>query len=417
VNNAFTALDWYRRALAAGFAATLALTPRLWMSVREFPHTPLIPGMPQPPPPLDVVLFALMLAALAGVALLRNPRPAIWTVSAIGLLWGILDQARWHAWFFEIVLLIGLLALVPWSRRENATTSELAWSLTPSRLVLVFTYLFAGLQKLNFDFATWLFLWFVEPLLGRVGIVAGDLDPTLVTVVAIAAALVEASCGVLLLVPRARRLALYGLTAVHALILLVVGPLGHNDNAAIVPWNIVMVVALWTLFGVTAPPADTPVILSPAWWRALVASAPRAARIATLAIVAAFGVMPIVGLLGAWDAYLSFALYSGNTYDGLFHVDARDSTLLPPSAQRAINPDGTLDPFKWSSEATGASMYPELRILESAGRALARSARNRDVYLRYTEPPNRFTGERVARNLRFVRGGERVEEVDLPAQE
>lgn len=92
------------------------------------------------------------------------------------------------------------------------------------------------------------------------------------------------------------------------------------------------------------------------------------------------------------------------------------TTILPNSVSMA-NGQSIISALDWSMEDTGATLYPELRILRSIGRSLAMMPGKQDVYLRYTDPPDRFTGERAAHNLRFARGTGEIEEVELPGEQ
>ncbi|MBC8144797.1 MAG: HTTM domain-containing protein [bacterium] len=415
-------LDWYRIVVATGLAATIALTYRLWISSRDFPLTPVVDSLPAIPSPYDHILVVVLLIGLIGAAALRNPRPAIVIAIIVAIVLCLLDQSRWQPYFVQFMAMIAALALVPWRRVKELTPERVHWALAPARLLLVFTYVFAGLQKMNYDFAEWLFLWFLGPFLRNVGIGTDGIDPTLISIIAFVAAAFELTCGLLLVFARTRVAGLIGLTALHVLIMIAIGPFGHNDNLAVWPWNIAQIAILWILLFKIDPDVPTlPRFFSGQWWNSLFGGGAWIAptigqRTATMAALVLFGVLPVFGFFGMWDSYLSFALYSGNTYDALFLVDPADVAKMPGSARRAVRSDGTLDPFAWSLDDTHTTMYPEKRILESIGMSLARHAELGDVFLRFTEPPNRFTGERVARNLRFPKGGAKPEEIELPTQ-
>lgn len=421
-------IDWYRIVAVAALAASIALTYRQWISSRDFPLTPIFDGLPSVPYPFDHALVVLMLAALLGIAAMRRPAPAIGVALVIAIVWIATDQSRLQPYFVQFMAMIAALVLIRWRDLSHSSPESIHWALAPVRLLLVCTYVFAGLQKLNYDFAEFQFAWFLGPLARNVGIAIGNIDPVIVTIAALASAMFEFSCGIMLVFARTRRAALIGLTAVHVMIMLAIGPTGHNDNLAVWPWNAAQILILWIVFHKIQPDVATlPRMFSMRWWRALfggsvdgdarasIKTTPTVTqRVATIGALVFFGLLPFAGLFGLWDSYLSFALYSGNTYDALLLVDSTDLRSMPPSMRRSMRADGTLDPFNWSLDDLHTSLYPEKRVLISIGRALARRAEKGDVYLRYTKPPDRFTGARAAENYRFPRGGGEPEMVVLP---
>ncbi len=86
-----------------------------------------------------------------------------------------------------------------------------------------------------------------------------------------------------------------GLIAMHACILLAIGPLGHNANTVVWPWNIAMILFLLLLFRHGDPSA------SEILW-----GSTRFHRMA----LALLGLAPALSFFNVWDSYLSAALYS-----------------------------------------------------------------------------------------------------------
>src|SRR5687768_1245701 len=97
VNGAARELRWFRAALGLCVLATLLLSHRAWLSSgRDYPLVPVVAGLPQPPFPVDWLLFTGMAAALLGMAFARRPRPYLVAVLSIALVWAVLDQTRWQ---------------------------------------------------------------------------------------------------------------------------------------------------------------------------------------------------------------------------------------------------------------------------------------------------------------------------------
>src|SRR5262249_6018422 len=87
--------DLLRRLLALAILAALLLSPRLWLSAREFPLTPLFDWLPAVPAPFDQLWFVALMLQLVLVTCVRPPRwllPAFLVLSAALALF---DQMRW----------------------------------------------------------------------------------------------------------------------------------------------------------------------------------------------------------------------------------------------------------------------------------------------------------------------------------
>jgi hypothetical protein len=81
-------------------------------------------------------------------------------------------------------------------------------------------------------------------------------------------------------------------------------------------------------------------------------------------VLVLFWVMPLFSFLGLWDAYLSAALYSGNTLEAHLIVSEPVRDRLPPEAQAQarLGPDGwEVDLSTWCSDETNVPAYPARR--------------------------------------------------------
>ena len=392
-----------RRVTAAAFLITLFISPKLWLTTRDYPLTPIWSRLPQPPYPLDYVLFWGMAGALLAAALLPDPRGVLKIVCIIALLWAILDQSRWQPYFLIYMAFLACLFALPFERRGTWSAAEIKWALLPARLLIVFAYLYSGLQKLNHEFVTKISPWMMGPLQRMIHFDVMRLSGGWVTAMALSAAAGEAAGGVLLLFPKTRRPAALFLAAMHGFVLLMIGPLGYKWNQVIWPWNIVMIVALWALFWKQeGDPWPTPRLMCPAWWRTARARSP--IMVPTMAFL--FGIMPLLSFWGRWDSYLSFSLYSGSLCKRDIQIDPEDYNRMPSAAQAATDPDsGFVDQIEWSIAEMGAMPYPEPRIALSIGRALARRARHGAVRVQISGKPNMLTGQRKKQYFACPPGG------------
>jgi len=137
----------------------------------------------------------------------------------------------------------------------------------------------------------------------------------------------EMGAGIFSVPVRTRRIGVALAIAVHGGALLTLGPLGHNWNEIIWPWNIALAVAAVTLI---AP-----------WTRSVPTELARSSWPLRL-VVAFLALFPAGYYVGAADAYLSHHLYSDDT-PGAVVCDRRricggDLSLEPIDAVRAPLP-------------------------------------------------------------------------------
>ena len=290
-----------RLALAAGLVAGLLLSPNLWVSTRAYPLTPLWNVVPPLPYPADYALFGLLVALVAGVGVTRE-RIMGWLATgalALAAFFVLEDESRLQPWFYQYSFMLAAYCLYGWSR---IGTSD---ALNACRLIVVATYFWSGLQKANAGFFEITYPWLVEPLTARLPDWAGYA----LLSGAYAVPVVEAVIGLGLLTRRFRKPAMVGALLMHAFIMFCVGPLGHDHNTVVWPWNFAMSAFVVILFW-RAPDEPSPLtILDPGR-----NFSPGSALRATVLVLFAF--MPLFSFFGLWDSYLSSSLYSGASKRG-----------------------------------------------------------------------------------------------------
>lgn len=319
---------WLRATLIiASFLGLIASAP-VWTNTRTFPLLPIFNGFPILPAPWDRYLFITMLASL-GVAV-RFYRPGIIIFLASSFIAYCGDQNRGQPWLYMYWVML-LLSLFP-------TPIAIA----ANRFAITTVYLWGGIQKLNFRFFEVTPQWFVAPAANW------HLPPVVINLLKISvesAPFVEIAIALLLWKTKLRRAAL-GLTVLtHAFALLFLGPLGHNYNWVVWPWNLAMVALVFGLFAngklfetPTSPAGnksklklDNEVVLSST------VSQLRRNRPA-LSIVAAYAVLPILSYSGLWDSYFSFSLYSENLAVANIFVTEKFRDNLPQNLKRHAQP-------------------------------------------------------------------------------
>ena len=348
-------VSWLKVVLALALLGGFLLSVELWGVSRSYPLTPVVEGLPAIPPLLARAWFVTLLVLLATIVAVRRPRGYILAFVVLAGLLGLLDQSRWQPWFYQYLFMFLALAFYPWGggdpeKRETA--------LNVCRLIVASTYLWSGLQKLNAGFFDSLFPWLVGPLVALLPESLGD--P--VSSIAIAAPFVEASIGVGLLTRRFRNWAVALALGMHVFILFCIGPLGHDWNTVVWPWNVAMAAFVVLLFWRTEDFSPKKILL-PA----------RRLPYFHAVVLVLFALMPLFGLFGLWDSYLSASLYSGNNKMGRLFIDETVKDRLPADIRKRVAglPTGekyALNVSRWSYEELNAPPYPETRIFRSVAR-------------------------------------------------
>jgi len=328
----------------AGLLAGLLLSPKLWMSTRLYPLTPVWALIPTFAPPIDRVVFFSLIALLALVGI--APR-RVFVVAAFVLLTvlALQDQSRWQPWFYQYTVMLLAIVLAAQKRDSDA--------LNTCGLIVAATYLWSGFAKLNPNFMRETFPFLLSPFVGAL--------PAPVRWIALHSAysvpFIECGLGIGLLYRRSRGAAVYLAIAMHVFILLAIGPLGSKFNSVVWPWNLAMIAFLLVIFLYRSDP-PTP--------RDIVWGTGFAFQKVVLLL---FGVMPVFNTVNLWDHYLSSALYSGNRDQGTVYVSDAVFDRLPDLIEDHVYESGpdrsALDISDWSLDELNVPSYPEIRIYKN----------------------------------------------------
>jgi len=314
-----------------------AICFRLWMGERDFPLVPVWDGLLALP---LWIHFALFVSSMALMALsVAAPRKLfIWVILAFEIMLCLMDQNRWQPWEYQFLFFIFCcVAFKP----ENMVRKS--W-----QIILVSTYFFGGLFKLNAYFIhdTWQYLILIKWLHIQNSNVwllrAGYILP-----------LLEMCAGLLLLFRKTQKPAALVLISMHLFILLFLGPVGLNINAVVWPWNVFLIMLLFYLFYKNPQPVfDGMVFYRPAFFL----------------IILAWLVMPWFQFWGFWDKYLSSVLYGGGVVQ-LFICSTNAEALQRASPYR--KDIGSLIPcrefipvYQWGMYEMNTAPYPEQRIFK-----------------------------------------------------
>jgi uncharacterized membrane protein YphA (DoxX/SURF4 family) len=347
-------ITWLKIVVAGSFMLELLLSWRLWMGPRTFPKIPLLDIVPETSFYVDVSIFAILLCLLVVIMVHPKPRPYIYAVLFLVGLLAADDQMRWHPYFYQSYFMLAALAFFAWSPATHATGQSQTLALATCRWIVASSYFYAGLQKVNINFVGEIFPWFVHPVTRTFPAT----EPFLLFT-GFAVPCIEMSIAVGLVIKVYRGYAVSMACAMHTFTLFVLGPLGHDWNKIVWPWNISMIPIVFALFWRVEQPLVTSLSVKELFLQK--------------SILCLFVVMPVFSFFDLWDSYLSVAVYSGNTNSAEIVITKTLQQQLPSEVQTYVKSRGKellLDYFDWSYNELGVATPPETRLFKSIARYL-----------------------------------------------
>jgi hypothetical protein len=311
---------WLRGTLLLATLLGLIASMPGWMNTRTFPLLPIVSGFPILPAPFDQALYASLLIALIIAAWFYQAGVIYFLCASFIAYCG--DQNRGQPWLYMYWVML-LLTLLP-------TVTAFA----ACRWALAVVYLWGGIQKCNARFFEKVPSWFVSPA-ANWHLPAFALDALRWS--AASAPFLEIAISVALWFTKSRRPALVAIFVLHSFAVLFLGPLGHNYNWVVWPWNLAMIALACILFPLASKTKPTKPLLN----ESIVAL--RRSRFA-LAVLIPFAFLPILSYSGRWDSAFSFALYSESSATANIFVTQNFVDQLPPKLRTYIIPFPQYDP-------------------------------------------------------------------------
>ncbi len=351
--SAYNRLDYAKTAVALGFVAGFLLSHRLWISTRTYPLISAIPGLRPIPYPYDYVCAVVLFLLPWVIARSPRPRPSIFGFAVLLIFVGLFDQTRWQPWAYLYLFILLALASSSW-KREHTQSQENALNIC--RLILVATYFYSGLQKMNRHFAAVAVVSMLGPKAIHLPLL--HLWPWLM-------AAVEVGLAVGLLARKYRNLAVICGIGMH-LFILFSNIIVHVWNSVVWPWNVTMMAFLFLFFW------NSDASFAEILWRN-----PLPLQKVVLLL---FGILPFFSFFGWWDSYLSASLYSANVPEARVVFRGNVKNLLPARVQKSVEtlPAATymLNIGKWSLDELNVPPYPALRVYRAVGAEVCKYADN-----------------------------------------
>jgi hypothetical protein len=332
------------RLIAGSMLLCMTFSGTLWFSTRQYPLTPLLGIVPPFPEWLDTAVVFSLAGLLSAVLVWPLARLPVAVVVGLLLILFAQDQSRlWPSFYTSFLMFLLLLGHDRGGQRAAGHT------LAGMRFAFAAIYFWGGFQKLTQHFFWEEFPWFIQPLTNLV-----PLPETWIPAIGVAAAVFEMVFALGLLTTRFRRLALWEALAMHAVILICIGPLrGHwNDSAWV--WSLTMAAQVWLLF-YAAPPFEVAAMLA----------GPPGSRVARALVFLLVGIMPALNSMNRWDSALSFNIYSGNVNVGSVVMRPDAVASLPPAVAAHVThgDNWAMLPLNaWAMSEFNAGTYPEKRV-------------------------------------------------------
>jgi len=302
-------LDLSVRAITLCLVAQVLLSWKLWIaSSRSFPTIPFFDFLDIPlVSTIEYFMFGTLLLGLIALAILPSKKQIALIVLIVSGLLILQDITRLQVWFYQLIFLIWVLYF------RNETNKKIV--LNSIQISICLVYFWSGVNKLNVYFIEDTFPWFF----GKTPFLQSFAESQLI---AISVALFELFLGIILLIRRTRLIGIYLVALFHLIILLFLGPLVHNWNEVVWPWNILMIVLVILLFK-----NEESQLFKKYQFKQFYP---------LLGMLLLFGLMPFFNIFKKWDDQLSFKMYSGTNPEGTLYFSIKDDVCFDPSIQSII---------------------------------------------------------------------------------
>ncbi len=371
------------RLISAAITLLIAATWPLWTPDHPWPQIPWIAAACQLSALWDWCALTLVGAGccmlFAGHQHRRSVGAALLVIGLAAAL--IVDQHRLQPWALEYLLVATFFWLAPGRTGLQCV-----------RWLVISIYTWSAVSKLDAaylmtDGRDWL-----QGLLDSIGL---DLPgwrqqgpQWAVLLLPMGELLVAAS----LAVPRLRRFGLALSLVMHGLLIWVLGPFGLRHEPAVLIWNAACIPQNWLIFRrfeVEQPATEARPISS--------RLRPSAAWILTAAAV----ILPALELIGCWDHWPAWAVYSARPADVIVLVDDAVSDRLPATLRPHVGAPEPLTDWRpvsldqWSFDELHCPVYPQQRFRLAVAAAIGEECNlGSGLQLRIHSEPDRWTGQR-----------------------
>jgi hypothetical protein len=322
----------------------------------------------------------------------------------------VLDQHRLQPWVWQMLIWGSVIAL---SRSSRQTLNYLRW-------LTISVYFWSAVSKLDWAFVEGHGQVLLSGLADSVGLSSAMWSESLRRTLAAAMPIGELAVAILLLLRRTRWIGLWAAVAMHAALILALGPTGLGHEWGVLLWNAFFIANAWLLFRsgepqtAVEPQASAGEPRASAWgsfagersthpqtdvWGSPEVWGSPGAVVAWLAAL-----LPALSLVGWWDWWPSWAVYSSQPAVVRMLVHEDDIERLPPSLRPHVGPPPPLSDWRpvnldgWSYARCWCPMYPQQRYRLAVIAALSAQAEI-EPRVEIRSSPDRWTGQRTEQTL------------------
>ncbi len=408
-----------------------AVSYKLWLPQSEFPQVPAFwfangPALGGFFHAAQWCLLPLIFISLFSQLLIRRDawrlQAGTWTFLSCLLLSGLFDQHRLQPWAYQFFFVF--LFLLPGTFTNIQTPPNVAdlIALQRCRWLAISIYLFSAISKFDYLFVQSMGTQFLDSILGLVNIAPNRIDGVLRAVIVSTFPLGELIVGVGLATGRFPKLFTTLAVVTHAVLLLILGPLGQNHQWGVLLWNVFFIGQAYLLFWpskhLAVNPAGQSTDLQPDKSKgSLLPAIKPALRVYVSEKLATIGfwfvlLFPLTQWLGICDHWLAWELYAPRgsrvqVYVAAVQIENENNpdlnSLAPFVGQRqegqvALWQEIRID--RWSLQSLGVPIYPEDRFQLGIALAIAnRLTSQRDIEVLWQGPADRWTGKRAQQRL------------------
>jgi len=314
----------------------------MFTAYRLFPTAPVFESFDQLPAVVHLILFIFSILLIAIVFFFTKNKFILAGLLIVEIFSCLLDQNRWQPWEYQCIFTVFVFLV---NRNKQASIIPLF------TFILASTYFYSGCNKLNVGFLD--NVWVQMMLRSFLKIPVTVARHSWLYHCGYFLALFELLAGAGLLFLKTRKTTAVALILMHLFVLIFLGPLGLNYNAIIWPWNVAMMGYLYVIFIHKNP---HPFSLRPVFqsWNNV--------------IFICWGILPMLGIFGYWDGFLSSSIYSGKS--PWMVICIRDTSKCPElkpfcntNHVKVCDGGTSISLLTWGMSETNVVRNPELRVL------------------------------------------------------
>jgi len=371
---------WSPRLIGLFTVALVVSTWPMWWASGDYPCIPFFDVLQSVPRSVDRVL-AVGVCASAAVLVLGGSRCGRFAWGGYLIALGglcLLDQHRFQPWAW----LFWLEAVAIASLGSRQSQPAIRW-------LVISLYVWSAASKLDVSFLQERGPWLLGGLLQGLGLEPAMIPAAKLQRLAWLLPIGELVTAAALAVPSTRRYGVWIATALHAALLIALGPLGHNHHAGVLLWNLFFLCQNPILFGAQLDDlrADTD--------RGRPIASLLGRSLLFMAIAA-----PALEPLGLYDHWPAWAVYSDRPEIVRVSIRDQDRDHLP--AELTASPPAPLSDWcdirwdDWSFRTRRCPVYPQGRYRLALARWLAgRLPAGTPVRVLVESTPDRWTGGRA----------------------